>query len=107
MNEHLNSKLSNYLRRVAIAIVASGTVAAPAVYAKPFNNLVVVVPTELPELARRAGEAMLLRETVDGRALLYIEQNQGARMAILDVTDPSHVKRSEERRVGKECRSRW
>ena len=92
MNEHVNSKLSKYLRRVAIAIVASGTVAAPAVYAKPFNNLVVVAPTELPELARRAGEAMLLRETVDGRALLYIEQNQGTRMAILDVTDPSHVK---------------
>jgi hypothetical protein len=37
MNEHVNSKLSKYLRRVAIAIVASGTVAAPAVYAKPWT----------------------------------------------------------------------
>ena len=35
---------------------------------------------------------MLLHETIDGRTLLYIEQNQGARIAILDVTDPRHVK---------------
>jgi len=35
---------------------------------------------------------MLLLDTIDGRTLLYIEQNQGARLAILDVTDPDHVK---------------
>jgi hypothetical protein len=92
MDEHVNSKLSKYLRRVAIAIVASGTIAAPTAYARPSNNLIVVLPTDLPELARQTGEAMLLRETIDGRTLLYIEQNQGARLAIFDVTDPGHVK---------------
>lgn len=35
---------------------------------------------------------MFLLDTIDGRTLLYIEQNQGARFAILDVTDPGHVK---------------
>lgn len=75
MNEHVNSKLSKYLRRVAIAIVASGTVAAPAAYAGPSNNLIVVPPTDLPELARQTGEAMLLHEAINGRTLLYIEQN--------------------------------
>src|SRR4029077_12868584 len=33
-----------------------------------------------------------LHDTIDGRTILYIEQNQGARLAILDVSDPSHVK---------------
>jgi hypothetical protein len=35
---------------------------------------------------------MLLHATGDGRTLLYIEQNHGARLAIFDVTDPAHVK---------------
>jgi len=35
---------------------------------------------------------MLLHEAINGRTLLYIEQNQGARLAIFDVTDPGHVK---------------
>jgi hypothetical protein len=51
-----------------------------------------VPPTELPVLARQGGEAMLLSDAVDGRTLLYIEQNEGSRLAILDVTDPSHIK---------------
>jgi len=88
----MNGKVSKCIRRAAIAIVASGTVAAPALYAKSSSNLIVVPPTDLPELARQTGDAMLLHDTIDGRALLYIEQNQGARLAIFDVTDPAHVK---------------
>ena len=80
------------LHRVAIATVASATVAIPAVHAQPADSRVVVPPADLPEVARHAGEAMLLRQTLDGRALLYIEQNQGARLAILDVTDPAFVR---------------
>jgi hypothetical protein len=34
---------------------------------------------------------MMLHDTTDGRTLLYIEQNHGARLAIFDVTDPAHV----------------
>jgi hypothetical protein len=43
-------------------------------------------------LARQGGEAMFLRDTWDGRKLLYVEQRQGAQLAIFDVTDPAHVK---------------
>jgi hypothetical protein len=43
-------------------------------------------------LARQSGEAMLLHETIDGRTLLYVEQQQGARLAVFDVTDPAHIK---------------
>jgi hypothetical protein len=88
----MNGKFSGCFRRVAIAIVASGTTAAPTLYAKSSNNLVVVEPTGLPELARQSGDAMFLHDTIDGGTLLYIEQKQGTRLAIFDVTDPGHVK---------------
>jgi hypothetical protein len=91
MRENLSGKLSKRLRRTAIAIAASG-MAATIIHANPSNSTVLVPPADLPELARQGGEAMLLHETIDGRTLLYIEQNQGARLAALDVTDPPHVK---------------
>jgi hypothetical protein len=91
VKKYASSQVSTFLRRVAIAIVASG-IAAQSGYAGPSNNLIVVPPTHLPELARQTGEAMLLHETIDGTTLLYIEQNQGARLAILDVTDPANIK---------------
>jgi hypothetical protein len=91
MKKYISIQLSKCLRRVAIAIVASG-IAAQAGYAGSSNNLIVVPPAQLPELARQSGEAMLLHETIDGTTLLYIEQNQGGRLAILDVTDPAHIK---------------
>jgi hypothetical protein len=91
MNQNGHSKFSMGLHRVAIAIVASASVAAPAVYAKA-SNIVLVPPTALPESARQTGEAMFLHDTVDGRTLLYIEHSQGSELAILDVTDPGHVR---------------
>jgi hypothetical protein len=92
MSDNASGKLSRYLRGVAVAIVTSGILAAPAVYAKASGNIILVPPTDLPELARQSGDAMLLHETSDGRTLLYIEQNQGARLATFDVTDPVHIK---------------
>jgi hypothetical protein len=56
------------------------------------DKIIVVRPAELPELARVAGQAMMLHDTLDGTTLLYVEQNHGARLAIFDVTDPAHVK---------------
>ena len=53
---------------------------------------IVVPPTALPSLARRAGEAMFLHDNGDGRNLLYVEQHGGTELAIFDVTDPGHVR---------------
>src|ERR1700733_11727675 len=92
MKETLNRRSSKFVRRALVAIVATGPLAPPAAYSRISNNLVVVPPTDLPELAQETGEAMLLHDTIDGRALLYIEQNHGAQLAIFDVTDPAHVK---------------
>ena len=92
MKETINSRSSKFVRQAVIALVATGTLAAPAAYSRTSNNLIVVPPADLPELARQTGEAMFLHETFDGRTHLYIEQNHGAQLAIFDVTDPGHVK---------------
>jgi len=77
---------------IAIAIAASEVVSIPSANARFANDVVLVPPADLPELARQTGEAMFLQESSDGRSLLYIERNQGTRLAILDVTEPDHVK---------------
>jgi hypothetical protein len=90
MSEGTSGKSSGPLRRAAI--IASGIAAVSAVHANSSNNVILVPPTELPALARQSGDAMLLHDTNDGRSVLYVEQNQGAELAVFDVTDPGHVK---------------
>jgi hypothetical protein len=92
MKKNVADQLSRRLRRAATAIVASGVMAAAAAHANASNNLVLIPPTDLPALARQAGEAMFLHDAIDGRTILYIEQDQGARLAAFDVTDPVHIK---------------
>src|SRR5271168_3741722 len=97
MKEAAGNKLPGRARRVSMArtsmaIAASSIMAAGVVHANPSNNTVLVPPADLPALARQGGEAMLLNDAVDGRTLLYVEQNQGAQLAIFDVTDPSRIK---------------
>src|ERR1700733_12218499 len=99
MKETMSSRSSKFVRRAVIAIIATGTLAAPAAYSRTSNNLVVVPPIDLPELARQTGEAMLLHDTIDGRTHLYIEQNHGARLAIFDVTDLPHVRWTPSKRA--------
>src|SRR5271169_3700113 len=92
MKEYARGNVSKRLRRAAMTLAASGLVTATAVHANPSNNIVLVPPTDLPVLARQSGEAMLLNETVGGRTLLYVEQNEGSRLAIFDVSDPGHIR---------------
>ena len=92
MKENAKDQLFMRLRRAVMAVVAGGIVTASVVHANPSNNILVVPPTDLPEMARQSGDAMLLHKTSDGRTLLYIEQNHGARLATFDVTDPVHIK---------------
>ncbi len=92
MEQIADSSFRKGLRGAAMAIIASGAVAAPSAYAKPANNLIFVPPTELPATVRQGGDAMFLHRTLDGRTLLYVEQGNGSVLAVLDVTDPGHVK---------------
>jgi hypothetical protein len=92
MKADAGGRVAACVRRAAMAIGASGIVAASTVLANPTNNIVLVPPANLPVLTRQSGEAMLLRNTIDGRTVLYVEQNQGIQLAIFDVTDPAHIK---------------
>ncbi len=81
------------IAQLTLAIAAAFTLTGTAEARNhPSNKITLVRPTQLPELARVAGQAMLLHETGDGRTLLYIEQDQGSRLAVFDVTDPASIK---------------
>jgi hypothetical protein len=92
MMKNVMDQIFRRLHRAAMAVAASGVMAAATAYANPSNNLVLIPPSDLPALARQAGEAMFLHDAIDGRTILYIEQDQGARLAAFDVTDPVHIK---------------
>jgi hypothetical protein len=74
----------------AATFLAASSVQAGAVVRT--KAIVVESPADLPELAQGRGEAMYLHRTGDGRAILYIEKEQGRTLAVLDVTDPATIK---------------
>jgi hypothetical protein len=79
-------------RHAALTAAAAALVSAVAAHAGNAANVVVVPPSALPESSRQYAEAMMLRETPSGRTYLYIEQEQGTRLAVLDVTNPARIK---------------
>jgi hypothetical protein len=88
----MNRKQIIRIAQLTLTAVAALTLAGHAEARNyPSKKVIVVRPSNLPELARVTGQAMLLHATGDGRTHLYIEQNQGAQLAIFDVTDPANV----------------
>jgi hypothetical protein len=72
--------------------VAGTLFSAFVAHAANAGNIVVVPPSELPEASREYSEAMMLHEAAGGRMFLYIEQQQGTKLAVLDVTNPAEIK---------------
>jgi hypothetical protein len=56
------------------------------------GNLIVEQPGDLPEMAQTPGQALFLYQAGGGETYLYIEQHNGGRLAIFDVTDPAKIK---------------
>src|SRR2546422_10286157 len=68
------------------------------------DDLLHVVPREDPALA----DDQLVARNALGQPEGHIEGcHKRRQVAVVDPDDPGFAKRSEERRVGKECRSRW
>jgi hypothetical protein len=89
----MNKKKILRIALLTLTAVAAFTLSCAAQgKSHPSNKIILVRPTNLPEAARQTGEAMLLDQSRNGRTLLYIEQDQGARLAIFDVTDPANIK---------------
>jgi len=74
---------------VALFAIATNTQAATKSHSK---SIVVDSPVDLTELAQRPSEAMFLYSTGSGQSFLYLEQDQGKSLAILDVTNPAAIK---------------
>lgn len=57
------------------------------------KTIVVETPADLPALAQADSAAMYLHNTNDGRTFLYVENRDGSKLSILDVTDPDSIKK--------------
>ncbi len=78
--------------KILVAAMFAATMIVQAQAKTHSNSVIVESPSDLPEMAQRTSEAMYLHNTSDGRTLLYLEQNEGRTLAILDVTDPSSIR---------------
>src|SRR5260370_35267610 len=56
------------------------------------QELIVVQPHDLPEVAHTPGNSLFLHSDGSGGTYLYIEQQEGARLISFEVTDPSKIK---------------
>ena len=83
------------MRKALVFALMLGTAAAPAISQRSTTEarrVQVVSPGSLPDIARQAGQSMDLHAVGNGTVLLYIEQAELKRVAIVDVTDPAHIK---------------
>jgi hypothetical protein len=78
------------LAAAVLASAAATTLPAAAAFLKP-KLVVEDLPTR-PALASDTSQDLMLRADVNGSAYLYVEQQQGALLAVFDVTDPGHIK---------------
>ena len=92
MRQNAGGKSPRAAARLTLATILLGITLASSSHASPSSDMVLVLPMNLPTLARQSGEAMFLHDTKDGRTFLYVEQRKGAQLAIFDVTDPAHVR---------------
>jgi len=65
-------------------------------------NVLVEPPTALPEPAQLASQDMLLYSNHFTHAWLYLEQEHGARLLVLDVSEPSRIRLVASVRTGVE-----
>src|SRR5260370_30132056 len=83
--------------RITISALLAASLAVSATSARgaqlpQSKTIVVESPSQLPELAQAAGEAMYLHHTNDGQTFLYVETDKGQNLSILNVSDPAKIK---------------
>jgi len=89
MNNSLKSTLA--LGLVVAAEVLSTSPAQAEIHSRS-KELVVMEARDLPEQAQAPGNSLFLHSDNAGSTYLYVEQQQGARLSVFDVTDPAHIK---------------
>jgi len=89
MNNNIKSTLALGL---IVATGALSTLPAEAEIHSKSKELVIMEPRDLPEQAQTPGNSLFLHSDNAGGTYLYVEQLQGARLAVFDVTDPARIK---------------
>jgi hypothetical protein len=84
--------MNRSISKILVAAIFVAVVSHQAEAVVRSKAIVVESPSDLPELAQGRGEAMYLHRTAEGRAILYIEREQGRTLAVLDVSDPATIK---------------
>jgi hypothetical protein len=80
-------KMKNGMKKWMLVAIFAMIVSVQANASVHSKTIIVDLPSDLPEMAQRSSEAMYLHWTGGGQTLLYLEQDQGRTLAILDVTD--------------------
>jgi hypothetical protein len=89
MNNIIKSTLA--LGLVVTAAVLSTSPAEAEIHSRS-KDLVVMGARDLPEQAQTPGNSLFLHSDNAGGTYLYVEQQQGARLSVFDVTDPARIK---------------
>jgi hypothetical protein len=89
MNNILRSTL--VLSLLVAAEVISTSPAEGEIYSKS-KQLVVMEARDLPAQAQAPGNSLFLHSDNAGSTYLYVEQQQGARLSVFDVTDPARIR---------------
>jgi hypothetical protein len=80
------------IRKTSLIAVLAVTATAQAGTKSHSSSIVIDSPADLPELAQHRSEAMYLHTNGSGQAFLYLEQDQGKSLAILDVSNPGSIR---------------
>jgi len=83
------------MKTSAIVLAAALVLGVPLAHASTRNSktdIRVVPPSALLEAAQQPSQDLLLHYNSAGSPYLYLEQKQGARLAIFDVSEPAHIR---------------
>jgi hypothetical protein len=77
--------------KTVVATIFAAILSVQASASVRTKTIAVEFPADLPELAQGPSQAMYLHHTREAQAILYLEKENGRKLAILDVTDPAHI----------------
>jgi hypothetical protein len=101
VDQNLIVKRRNTMKNTIKSTLALGLVVTAAVLAtspaeaeihSKSNDLVVMEARDLPEQAQTPGNSFFLHSDNAGATYLYVEQQQGARLSVFEVTNPARIK---------------
>jgi hypothetical protein len=89
--------MSNIIKSTITLSLAAAALGVPSLSAQAeiqskSKELVVMEARDLPEEAQMKGNSLFLHSDSAGSTYLYVEQQQGARLSVFDVTDPARIK---------------